>query len=280
MKHEVKRRRRGNSRSPQARRADKYDLYQRSVQEPEADLQLVSRIFRSHYAQWPRLLREDFCGTAHMACHWVQRHAENRAWGIDLDPLPLEWGRRHNLARLRADQAARVKLIEGDVRSIGHQKVDITVAFNFSYFVFLTRAELQHYFEKARATLKDRGMLVLDAYGGADAQRTCEEERSLPGFKYVWDQHVFDPINHAARNYIHFEFPDGSRLRRAFTYDWRLWTLPEIRELLTEAGFAEVETYWEGTDSETGEGNNIFTRRKSAQDDPAWVAYIAGITRP
>jgi hypothetical protein len=277
MKQKAKRRSRRTSGISRARRADKYDLYQRSVQEPDADLHLVSRIFRSHYGQWPRLLREDFCGTAMMACRWVERHAENRAWGIDLDPLPLGWGRKHNLARLRADQAGRVKLIEGDVRSIGHQKVDLTVAFNFSYFIFVTRPELRQYFEKARATLKSQGLLVLDAYGGADAQRTGEEKRSLSGFKYVWDQHLFDPISHAGHNYIHFEFPDGSRLRRAFVYNWRLWTLPEIRELLIEAGFAKVEIYWEGTDSETGEGNSIFTRRERAPDDPAWVAYIAAL---
>jgi hypothetical protein len=27
--------------------------------------------------------------------------------------------------------------------------------------------------------------------------------------------------------HIHFDFEDGSRLERAFSYDWRLWSLPE-----------------------------------------------------
>ncbi len=53
--------------------------------------------------------------------------------------------------------------------------------------------------------------------------------------------------------------------------------LPEVRDLLLEAGFTGVEIYWEGTDSETGEGNNIFTRRERAIDDPAWIAYIIAI---
>ncbi len=70
---------------------------------------------------------------------------------------------------------------------------------------------------------------------------------------------------------------DGSRIRRAFAYDWRLWILPEVRDLLLEAGFTGVEVYWEGTDGETGEGNNIFTRRERAIDDPAWIAYIVAI---
>jgi hypothetical protein len=274
MKRRKRRRTRG---STQARGADRYDLYQRSVQDPDPDLRLVSRVFERHYGKRPRLLREDFCGAAALACRWVELHRENRACGIDLDPEPLEWGRRHNIARLSPERSARLELIQGDVRKVGPAKVDVTIAFNFSYFVFDTRAELRDYFERARASLLPQGLLVLDAYGGADSQRTGEEERGVDGFTYVWDQHSFDPISHRATNYIHFEFPDGSRRQRAFRYDWRLWMLPEIRELLGEAGFRRSEVYWEGTDIESGEGNGVFTRRESAPDDPAWICYIAGI---
>ena len=116
-----------------ARRADKYDLYEKSVQEPEADLALVRRIFKKHFARPPRLLREDFCGTAYFACEWVAHHPENRAWGIDLDPQPLEWGRKHHVSKLRPEQAARVKLIEGNVLDVGHEKGDVTVAFDVQW---------------------------------------------------------------------------------------------------------------------------------------------------
>ncbi len=278
MKTKKKRRKQRKSRKTEAQQADRYALYEESVQDPDADVDLIGRIFRNHFGRPPRLLREDFCGTGVFAARWVERHRENRAWGIDLDPVPLAWGREHNLVPLRPEQASRVKLIEGDVRDIGHEKVDVTVAFNFSYFLFLSRGELLRYFEAARATLRDEGMLVLDAYGGADAQRTCEEKRKVGRVTYVWDQYDFDPISHEATNHIHFEFKDGSSLERAFSYDWRLWSLPEIRELLIEAGFGTVEIYWEGTDSQTGEGHNVFTRRKRALDDPAWIAYIAAIT--
>ncbi len=277
MSRRSQRKGRATRRASQARRADRYALYEKSVQDPDADIHLIRRVFRNRYGRLPRLLREDFCGTALFACRWVQQHAENRAWGIDLDPRPLAWGREHNVAPLRPEVASRVKLIEGDVRDIGHEKVDVTVAFNFSYFLFKTRDELRDYFEKAHASLKNEGMLVLDTYGGPDSQGTSEEERPVEGFTYVWDQHDFDPISHSATNYIHFEFKDGSRIRRAFAYNWRLWMLPEVRDLLLEAGFTGVEVYWEGTDSETGEGNNIFTRRERAIDDPAWIAYIVAI---
>jgi len=277
-----KNRKRERERSPkrsrrprsEAARADLYDLYERAVQEPEADIRMIERIFRRQSGRPPRLLREDFCGTAIFACDWVKAHPENRAWGIDLDPAPLESGRRRHVAKLTPEQAGRLKLIEGNVLDVGHEKVDVTVAFNFSYFLFRTREELGRYFRVARQTLREDGLLFLDMYGGADSQRVQEERRELDDFDYFWEQHRFDPITHAATNYIHFAFPDGSERLRAFRYDWRLWTLPEIRDLLAECGFGESEVYWEGTDRRTNEGNGIFTRREHAPDDPAWIAYL------
>jgi hypothetical protein len=268
---------RGRRRRGLAARADRYDLYQRAVQEPAADFRLIDRVFRRHYGRLPRLLREDFCGTALIACEWVKRHPENRAWAIDLDPKPLAWGRAHNLAALRPEQAARVKLIEGDVRTVGHARVDVTAALNFSYFLFKQRDALRDYFRRAHATLLPEGLLLLDVYGGADSHRTMRERRRMDGFAYVWDQQRVDPITSQVVNTIDFEFRDGSRLARAFRYDWRLWSLAELRELLAEAGFRASEVYWEGTDSRTGKGNDVFTRRERADDDPAWIAYIVGL---
>jgi hypothetical protein len=61
---------------------------------------------------------------------------------------------------------------------------------------------------------------------------------------------------------------------RAFTYTWRLWTLPELREVLKEAGFERVTVYWQGTDEETGEGNGEFLPVDRGDPDPAWIAYL------
>jgi hypothetical protein len=267
--------RRQETRSRAAKAADRYALYEQAVQDPDADVALVQRIYRKRYGRIPRLLREDFCGTAVMACRFVERHPENEAWGIDIDPVPLGWARAHHLAGLRPAQAARLHLVRGDVRAVRHRRVDVTVAFNFSYFLFRTRDELRAYFAAARRTLAEQGLFVVDCYGGADSFRTMRERRRVNGFVYVWDQHAVDPISHAVTNYIHFEFRDGSRIRRAFRYDWRLWTVPEIRELLAEAGFRRSEVYWEGTDRRTGEANGIFHPRERAPDDPAWICYIA-----
>ena len=266
-----KARRRGKT---QAQLADKYVCYQNSVQEPEADVPFVERIFRKHRGRPARTLREDFCGTAAFACAWVKRHRENFAFGIDLDPEPLAWGRQHNVGALNPHQQARVKLIEGNVLHVGHELVDVTVAYNFSYFLFRTRPEMLEYFRKARASLRPDGLLFLDAYGGPESQEAKTEKRKHGGITYIWEQRSFDPIQNHGVNYIHYLFPDGSQIRRAFSYEWRIWSIPEIREVLLDAGFSETEVYWEGTDKKSGEGNDVFSRRESAPDDLAWICYV------
>jgi len=50
--------------------------------------------------------------------------------------------------------------------------------------------------------------------------------------------------------------------------------LPEIRELLTEAGFSDVTVYWEGTDTDKNEGNGIYAPAVTGDADPGWVCYL------
>ena len=258
-----------------AERADRYALYQVAVQDPEGDVVRVRRMYERLHGRAPRTLREDFCGAAAFASAWVAAHRENRAWGVDLDAEPLAWGRDHNVAKLRPEQAARLRLLQGDVRTTRTPRVDVLAAFNFSFFLFKERGELLRYFRRCHAALGREGMMVLDAYGGPEAMEKRSERRRCEGFTYVWEQASFDPITHDASCYIHFEFRDGSKLPRAWGYHWRLWSIPELRDLLAEAGFSASTVYWEGTESETNEPNGIFRPRARAEEDPAWIAYLA-----
>jgi len=266
-----------SKRKRMAKSANVHRLYEDAVQDTEGDVALVRRVFKKRFGRNPRLLREDFCGTAAMACEWVRTHRKNQAFGVDLCGDTLAWGREHNVATLGTEQSGRIRLLEGDVREVVHEAVDVTVAFNFSYFVFKTRRELVEYFEKARDGLLDEGLFFLDLYGGADAQRTMAETREYDGYDYVWDQDLFDPIQQRAVNHIHFEFPDGSRIDKAFSYDWRLWSIPEVCDALMDAGFSDTEAYWEQTDGYTNEGNGVYYRATHALDDPAWVAYVVAV---
>jgi len=82
-------------------------------------------------------------------------------------------------------------------------------------------------------------------------------------------------VNHHILCHIHFEFQDGTRMDKAFTYDWRYWTLPELQELMVEAGFKNPEVYVEGWD-EDEEPDGIFRRRKRMDNIPGWVGYVVG----
>ena len=258
--------------------ADKYDLYQRSVQSPECDVDFFHRTFHGYYGAAPLVLREDFCGAAAVCCEWVRSRKDRKAIGIDLDPEPLGWGERNNLSQLTAKARARVRLIEGDACNVSRAKADVIAAQNFSFYLFRTREGLGRYFRAAFRNLDSKGIIVLDVLGGPECmEEDLEEVRGFRSFKYVWEQARFDPITHDCRFHIHFRFPDGSELRKAFTYDWRLWSIPEIRELLLEAGFRRADVYWEGTDSKTGKGNDVYRRREHAESDPAWVAYVVGV---
>ncbi|MBM4362243.1 MAG: methyltransferase domain-containing protein [Deltaproteobacteria bacterium] len=254
-----------------ARTADRHVLYQLSVQDTEHEARFLDRVYRKVNGRPPRTLREDFCGTALLCAEWVQREGR-RAVGVDLDPAVLAWGKEHNIAPL-GDAARRVDLREADVRSRVPGRFDVSVALNFSYFVFRDRATLREYFASVRRTLAPDGLFFLDAYGGHESLRPLEEPRRVKGFTYVWDQASIDPIDHSVVNHIHFRFPDGTELRRAFTYEWRLWSLPEIRELLAEAGFSSSEVYWEDGDDD-GNGTGVFRPRKRVAQEAAWVAYI------
>jgi hypothetical protein len=259
--------------------ADPHELYEASVQSVSHEVEFLEAAFVELVGRKPLTLREDFCGTAAAACEWVRSHRDRSAVAVDIDPKVLAWGRDHHVGALKAKQRARVRLLEGDVRTAETGATDITVAFNFSWWTFKTRQALLEYFRAVHASLADDGMFVLDIYGGSDAYAEQEEATDYGLFTYVWDQFGFDPVSARYICYIHFRFPDGSELPRAFSYDWRLWTLPELRELLAEAGFERSVVYWQGEDEE-GEPNGEFSIVERGEADPAWIAYVAAVKRP
>jgi len=253
-------------------------LYEKSVQSPDVDVRFLRKAYRRNFGEAPSVLREDFCGTAAVCCEWVKLGKDFQAYGVDLEPEVLAWGTEHNLARLSEKRRERVTLLQGDVRTAETPPADVIAAQNFSYCIFETRDALRAYFERAYANLGDRGILVCDLFGGYESIEDDKEEVTQhKNFDYVWIQDKFDPITHYARFHISFRFSDGSAIEKAFTYEWRLWTIPEVRELMVEAGFERADAYWEGTDKRTGEGTGVYKPTASGDSDPAWNAYIVGV---
>ncbi len=268
--------------------ADRHELYQFSVQNVETEIDFVDAEFERLRGRKAALLREDFCGTGNTSCEWVRRRDTNRAIGLDIDQPTLDWGHERNLAALTDSQRGRVSLVNRDVLAPGDAVgVDCVLAMNFSYWLFKTRDELRAYFRAVRESLGPDGVFFLDHYGGSEAMSEMVEKRDIETddgrkFVYEWDQHRYRPVTGEMDCRIHFRFPDRTRMKNAFEYTWRLWMLPEIQELLVEAGFSKATVYWEGDELDedgepTGEGNGEFEPTDSGTADPAFVSYIAAI---
>ncbi len=252
--------------------ADKYDLYQRAVQSVEDDVEFLEKLSKRTQDRPARHLREDFCGTGLLASQWVRRSPDHTAEGFDIDPEPVAWGVAHNFEPHGTTGQMRFHL--EDVRKPSARPPDLRVAYNFSYCCFKERAVLLEYLRSAREDLAEDGIFVMDLHGGPECQEEMEEERKVDGgFTYVWEQEEFWPATHDTRCHISFEFRDGSSLHRTFSYDWRLWTLPELRDLLLEAGFSRVEPWWEG-EGEDGEGDGEFEPDPRGDNCLSWIAYL------
>ncbi|MCZ6799083.1 MAG: class I SAM-dependent methyltransferase, partial [Nitrospirae bacterium] len=264
--------------------ADPYDLYQKSVQSPDNDMNFLADYFKKYTGKALRHFREDFCGTAYLSSYFVTQHATNHALGVDLDWPTLNWGIKHNVSPLTPDQQQRISLVNANVLDIQQPSAQMIVALNFSYMIFHDRPTLLQYLTNAKDSLQSGGVLVLDIWGGSESQVLQEEQREIENsededigdFIFTWDQDTFDPFTHLYTTRMHFSFADGSELRNAFVYDWRLWTIPEVTELMTDAGFHDIHVLWEGTDPDTQEGTAIYDRTEKGDADLAWIAYIVG----
>jgi hypothetical protein len=256
-----------------AKSADRHELYEKSVQDTGFEVEFLDKVWRKHRGRLARTLREDFCGTFAASAAWVRARKANRAIALDLDRSVLDWGRVRHLAPLTPEQKSRLDVRECDVMRYRGGPVDCVAAWNFSYYLFKTRESLERYFRSVRAGLVKDGLLVLDSYGGHESFSEQEETRDLDGFTYVWHTEKYDPVTGDVLNRIHFRFPDGTELKNAFTYDWRLWTIPELREALANAGFRKVTVWWEGSDADGG-GDGIFRPVQHGEACAGWIAYL------
>jgi len=263
-------------------------LYEAAVQGVDFDLDLMERIYRRIRGRRFVDFREDFCGTAQMAAAWVLRRPQNSAWGVDLHAPTLAWARTHRVSRMR-EHSSRLKLLRADVRSVTRPQVDVVAAYNYSFFVFKQRPDLMDYFRSARRSLRRGGLFFTTAFAGTGAMGTLTETtriaasnsvdgERIPPFTYVWEQKRFNALDHDILCYIHFRLQGGRWMRRAFTYDWRLWTVPEIRDAMLEAGFRDTLVYVDGWNEAKDKPDEFYRLRKNLVNQEGWLAIIVGVT--
>ncbi len=253
---------------------DKYELYRKAVQSAENDVVFIRDTYKDLKGREPKIFREDFCGTFALSTEWVKLNPRYQSIGIDLDPEPMAYGRQHYLVKLKPEQQRRMHLIEGNVLDPNLPKADIVAAMNFSYFCFKQREMMKNYFSSVYKCLNKDGLFLVDLFGGSQCHDSIEDTIRHEGFTYYWDQSNFDPVTNGAVFHIHFRV-GGKKIEQVFTYDWRLWSIPEIRDIMTEVGFKKTHVYWEGTAKDgTGDGN--FTRVDHGEACESWIAYVVG----
>ncbi|MDB5036743.1 MAG: hypothetical protein JWQ35_271 [Bacteriovoracaceae bacterium] len=264
---------------------NKYELYEASVLDASEDVKLFQKFYRNQFKKDPLIYREDFCGTFAHSTEWVKLRDKNKAYALDLALEPIEYGFKNHFSKLTKDQQSRLWVLKRDVLTGIREKADLITAMNFSYFCLKQRESLKKYFQKVYYSLKPNGLFLIDVMGGSEMQMQSIEQRRIdwgkkkPKLIYFWEQKNFDPITHDANFSIHFKVGGTKkRIKDAFTYDWRLWTLPELREIMIEAGFKKADVYWEGSHrNNNGDGNGIFTKKEHEQGCEVWIAYIAAV---
>lgn len=261
--------------------ADKHLLYEWSVQDAEDAVKFTVEQYQRRHGRPPEVLREDFCGTALVSSRWVKGHPERRAIGLDLDGATLQWARQHNLKPLGKDRQ-RVELRQCDVRTVTKPKADVVQAFNFSYFLLHPLAELIDYFRAVRQSLAPGGIFLLDCYGGWENQKRYKERRTVESpdgtFGFVWEHADFNAIDDRTQCYIHFEFKNGKRWKKAFSYDFRLYSLADVRDALLAAGFTNIEVLWDFEEDDDGDCD--YRPTTHAENCPGWIAYVIADVRP
>ena len=256
----------------------KYKLYETSVQNHLGDIEFINEEYKRIRGRLPLSLREDFCGTGALACDWVRQSRDHWARGVDLDPEPISYGKKNHYQRLNSKERERMTYVEGNVLDPYDFKTDVVVAFNFSYFIFKKRLQLLNYFKQVREGLGSEGIFFVDIFGGTECFQELEEETEFGEHSYYWDCDRYNPLTNEALYFIHFKLgKKGKKYREVFTYDWRHWTVAEIVELMEEAGFSNVQTYWEEDDDEDeGEGSGEFYPSECEENCESWVTYVVG----
>ena len=257
----------------QCETADAFDLYERAVQDTEGEVDFISKIFRRLRKRPALRLREDFSGTAALCRQWVKSNRERSAVAVDLDQSALEWGKQAASSRMRAEPVSRIEFVHEDVRTAVHQGFDVTVAFNFSYWIFKQRADLLDYFKKAYRSLCDDGLFILDIWGGPEIHKAGKDLHEDEDFDWIWQWSEANPLTNEILCHIHFRFADGSKLSPAYTYDWRMWTVQEIREIALEAGFRGFRVFGEEVDDD-GEETGKYLEFNNLTGFEAWWVYL------
>lgn len=250
------------------------ECYELCVQSPRH----VVNFLHALHGQNPRVLREDFCGTSALSRRWVMDGAAKgedfRAIGVDLDDAALAHAKAaadaagvqvHGPgAAPRGPNRSEIVLAKGDCVAkdtpLAGEGCDAIFVGNFSIGYIHRRADLCAYLRRSLDRLRrgnagfGGGVFVCDTYGGAGAFRLggIRRRHVSPGREvvlYEWVHEKADALTGLVENSISLRVEEDGHIvqeyPRAFTYRWRLWSIAELREAMSEVGFTSTSVYSE-----------------------------------
>lgn len=218
---------------------EKYSFYEKSVQNVDFEIDFLEMIYEKFFATKPKIFREDFAGSCLLSLEYSKRFSQ-QAFCVDLDPEPL------NFAKKRSNQF--MTLCQENVLHTNIQ-ANIIAAFNFSYCIFKKRRDILQYFINVKKTLLKEGFFILDFFGGNEAFLEIKESKKISKDEtYYWECEQFNALTQEGIFSIHYKKKLQPIEKRVFSYDWRMWSPVELKELLEEAGFKEISFYLEDDD--------------------------------
>jgi SAM-dependent methyltransferase len=287
---------------------DRFDLYELCVQSPSYDARMLAAIHAAGGRKRARVLGEDFCGTAALSRAWIDLDRKgHRAVAVDHDAetlvraLELNAAPTPDAAGGKAGAGGRAGALPrpGITYALADvletvDRVDILCALNYSIGEFHDRRGLVRYLRHARKRVRAGGSFICDMYTGRDSMLTGVERKrvSLPtargrgrrgNVEYEWEQREANPLTGMVVNAIHFRLlgrkarGDEAVMRDAFVYRWRLWSVPELREAMLEAGFGRTQVYPRHAEAIDGEGRFHALPFDNPEELPeSFNAYIVG----
>lgn len=263
---------------PAAKTPTAQDLYELCVQSPKHVVDLL----RAIHGDEPLLLGEDFAGSGAVSRAWTSQSGIHRAWCVDRDADSLS----------RCGGVERIEVRVGDVMD-ENAKVDAIWVGNFSIGYHHDRASLLAYLKHVRSRLNPDGVFVCDTYGGETAYTIGEVHRFHPlpaqhapdgkggwRVRYTWEQREANPLTGMVTNALHFRIERAgfidAELIDAFIYHWRLWSVPELRDAMLEAGFASSAVYGQLPDAVDGDGRPYIQPMEEADEaDDSFIVCVA-----
>lgn len=220
---------------------DRHDLYEICVQSPADGV----RFLRALHGGNPSVLAEDFCGTGSMSREWALAPGCS-AIGRDIDAGLVA------RAAAGAPAGARFEVRDVTAHTECAGSADVIFVGNFSTGEIHERGTLVAYLKGCRARLREGGVFVCDTYGGSSAYRigAVTRRHGAPDgstVHYTWEHRDADASTGRVVNAIHFRVIRDAELVQqindAFVYRWRLWSVPELRDAMAEAGFRETSVH-------------------------------------